>query len=371
MDPALYIIGSPEGAFQFAGTTQNGRLFRKELLREGEYQHPIRPWKQPLRATLAYLETVAVNSNAAIAAGVKIPVPDGHNDDAKDNAGFAVRFEVAPSESVPAVKALYSVVEITDPKYQEKVGRDIRDISVFLADFGSGTWKCPGDRVIHIALTNYPVASGHSNFVPLSLGSGVSSNRTNVPVLLSLGTQDPENEPMKIPAAIRALAVKWGLTVAEDAEFTDAFATEFAAKAPVPVAPVTPPALTEADAPKCLSVDAKTQRYFGEARKHRADAIKAKIEAASKEGKLTADMKAQFEALLGVDYAYTLSTEGAAVATNVVEAVEKILASIPANSIVPLQATTVEKPKNDPDPMSPEAAKAEADRVLSLIGQKS
>ena len=107
------------GEFAFAGATGQGRLFRKEVIRAGTYQHPVNPWPEALDADRAYLERVALNTNEAIARGIQVPIPDTHNDKPEDNKGYVRRAFVDEVDGEPA---LFIDAEIIDPETLPKVG---------------------------------------------------------------------------------------------------------------------------------------------------------------------------------------------------------------------------------------------------------
>lgn len=361
-----FIINSPEGVTL---STDSPRRFRKELIGEGVFQHPTRPWAEPLTVDEAYLNELAANTNAALAHGIKTPVPNKHTDgeDPEANRGFLdaeAGVEVGRRED--GNLALYGVVEVTNPDTAEQIGKDLRDVSVYIDSFGSGDHTPAGDRIVHVALTNYPVYSGQENFVALSTVGGVSS----IPVLREVTLGDERNQNMKITDEIREGAKALGIDlVGEDMTPEDLSKVLSAAKPADPVEPA-----TEADVPRLLSVNADDNKYFSAYREQAEARIADEVEAAEKAGKLTTDAAEACKTLLSVGHGFALSAKGAAESVDVPALVRVILSSIPEKAVVnvddrpgadkALEAGIAAAPENDPADFTAEDAQAHADRIL-------
>ena len=362
-----FIINS-QGDHTLANDGGEGNpLYRKELLGEGVFQHPTRPWAEPLVVDEAYLNELAANTNAALDAGIKTPVPNKHTDgeDPEANRGFlAGPVEVARRED--GNLALYGTVEITNPSTADQIGRDLQDVSVYIDSFGSGDHTPDGDRIVHVALTNYPVYSGQENFVALSTVEGVSS----IPVLREVTLdEDERTDSMKITDEIREGAKALSIDlVGEDLTAEDLAKILSAAK---PADAVEPPSAD--DVPRLLSVNAEENRYFGAFRKEADARIADEVEAAEKAGKLTSETADAVKTLLSCDHGYALSAEGAAESVDVPALVRTLLSSIPDNAVVNVDQRPgadealgkgSEAPANKPDEFTAEDAQAHADRIL-------
>lgn len=355
---APFLVENSSGwRLESANGTSGSFMFVKEILREGTYQHPIRPWPSPLDASRAYLEAVARRSNEAARAGIRVPLPDGHEDtSAGNNFGWGLEFFTGPNED--GTVSLFAKVEVTDPGYAAKItDGSISKVSVLLAAIGDGQYTPDGDRVVHIALTPYPVASRQGGFVKLSvvgsdvpilarqeapmkitpelakrLGIDVPEGATEVEVTAEALTAVAEAQDAAKTASATALAAATKAT--ETAQAEAAAAKELAAKAP--------------DLQKALSVDPSKTPYFAKAFASQAKANEAALSVAKAQGKITEPVAKALASLLAVDHAFALSAEGAAAPVDVRDFVEKLLAAIPENTMVKVAPSTVDDaPKGD------------------------
>lgn len=358
-------------AFASAGSN----LYIKEVLRAGKYQHPTHAWPEPLDATPEYLAAVAQESNAALAAGVEIPIPDGHQHGAGDVVGWVREFFMGEGED--GSPALLTRCEITDPAYAQKIDDgSVSKVSVWLDEIGDGQYTPAHDRVVHVALTAYPVASKQGDFVRLSLDGGAQE----VPVL----TPYEEKSPMKFALAVEKARVL-GLDIPEGHEgdeievSPEALVTAAeAAQAARATADETSATLAtqrdeavealaerdkeapEAAVARILSVDPKQDRYFARAQRSLAQAVKGEIALALEKGKIDKRGEEALTRLLSVETAYTLSAEGKAEQIDVAEAVKTLLGLIPEGAAVPVGESVAKVETEDqPD----EAVKASVERM--------
>lgn len=362
----------------FIATTDSpwalGTRFVKEVLREGTYQHPIKPWAQPLRATKDFLEALAARSNAALAHKIDVPIPDGHDDRAADNAGWAKRFYVDRNDD--GTFGLFIEADITDPAYAEKIKNgSINKVSVYIDTFGDGQYDPKGERVIHVALTGYPVAAKQGGFIALSANSNKS-----VPVLTRLATESPM--PLSLPLdRAKALGIKvpedakdavevndvalstlLGHIDGEKARTEEAVKAALAAQKPAEFDP------TPENLAKALSVDASKDRRFVKAQTALASAVDAEVKLALAAGRITVPMGEQIKALLSAECAFALGLDGKASVLDVPAAVRALLALIPEKAMVPVESRgglSAEQPKNETDMTLAAKAAAEAGERLA------
>lgn len=364
----------------FVATTESpwalGARFVKEVLREGTYQHPIKPWAQPLRATKDFLEALAARSNDALAHNIDVPIPDGHDDRAVDNAGWAKRFYV--DRNTDGTFGLFIEADITDPAYAEKIKNgSINKVSVYIDAFGDGQYDPKGDRVIHVALTGYPVAAKQGGFIALS----ANSNKT-VPVLTRLAASE---SPMLTLSLDRAKAL--GLTVPADAKDSievneaalssllghidgekartdEAVKAALAAQKPAEFDP------TPENVAKALTVDVSKDRRFARAQTALANAVDAEVKLALVSGRITVPMGEQIKALLSAECAFALGVDGKASVLDVPAAVRALLALIPEKAMVPVVdrgGLTTEPPKVETDTALAAKAAAEAGERMAAF----
>jgi ribosomal 50S subunit-recycling heat shock protein len=372
--PAAYVLGPTGTPFVSAGS----KVFEKDVLVEGTYQHPIQPWDTPLEVTKDYIDRVCAASNAALKQGQRVYVPDGHSTKARDNVGFVSEFAPRLVDGKWRAVARFTV---EDDSYLAKIGKTIRDVSPLIVTHPLGNGADVGERIAHVALVPDPVMPGQGDFVACSVGGGTLET-VEVPVLKALASESPMK--VKINAAnVKALSLV-GIEAKEGdevevtlAQFEKALSVANeaqTARAAAEKALADEKAKPAATPERLLSVDAKATPYFGEARTQRAKALSATLDAAQAKGKINAAMRASFEKVLSVRHGYALSETGTAETVDVVAAAESLLAAIPDNAAVPVGtalqgqgATGAERPANEPAKFD---AKAAADEMLVKAGFK-
>lgn len=349
-------VTNAAGDFLFSGKTGAGALYKKEVIRAGTYQHPITPWPEPLSADRDYLERVAANTNEALSRGIEVPVPDTHTDKPEDNKGYVRRVYVEDvDEGGQNVPALVADVEFLDDDIVPKIGQTIRRVSGWFTPHGDGEWTPEGERLRHVALTNYPVASRQENFVALSEAAPVSSPDETKASVLTREDPRPGDEQMQFSEqqieAMRAL----GIELPEDGAVSEAVLDALIAKANVePPKPEKPMGIDAAGAALSISPDTPFYaKYRGEA----AKTLDTEINAAKEAGKLTEDGANAFRTLLSTDHAFALSDEGVAAPTDVAAAARALVAALPDNASVPVEKRLAnaepEIQKNKPDDVDP------------------
>lgn len=372
-----FVLPPTGTAFKAVG----GNVFEKDVLVEGEYQHPINPWDDPLRATHEYIDRICANTNAAIKAGQRVYVPDGHSNKAKDNTGFSQEFVSRFEDGKWRAKAR---IEIEDPAYVSKMGTTIKDVSPLIVNYPLGDGKDLGERIAHVALVPDPVMPGQGNFVACSVTPG-TLDTVDVPVLRPV-SQEPPAMKIKVTADnMKALSLSGTeVKVGDEVEVTVVEKALSVAHAKVEAAvtaqTVAEKALADERAipkptvEKMLSVDVKNAPYFVEARTSRKLALNAVLDAAQSKGKINAAMRTAFEKVLSVRHGYALSEAGVAEIVDVAATAESILATIPDDAAVPIGERIARKgadgsgrPPNEPAAFD---AKTQADKILEAGGFK-
>lgn len=348
-------VTNAAGDFLLAGKTGQGSLFKKEVIRKGEYQHPVTPWPDPLTADEAYLSQVAENTNEALSRGIEVPVPDTHSDKPGDNKGYVRRVYVEDvEENGLAVPALFADVEIIDADTIPKVGETIRRVSGWFTPHGDGEWSpSEGDRLRHVSLTNYPVASRQGNFVALSGNGEVSSEEIKASVLVR-ETPRPGEDTMKFTETQIAAAKALGIELPEDGTVSEAALDALIAKATAePPKPEMPMGIEAAG--QALSLTAK-DTYFSRYRGERDKNLDVEVTQAKASGRLNEAGAQAFRALIGTDHAFALSDEGTAVESDVAKAARDLIASLPEKASVPVGEGVTG------DPVTPPAANTDDDK---------
>lgn len=333
------------------------RTFKKEVLREGRYQHPTTPWPSPLVVDEPYIDRVVAATNQAMQAGVDVWVPDGHSFKAEDNKGFVRR--VYKGDTPQGTKAIFVELDIADDPIVSKIGNTITKVSALLHDHPDGKGNQYGERIVHVALTPSPVAHEQENFVALS-----TDGATSVPVLTPIEEAAMPFKPTEKIHKSLGLDLTQDMTLDGIEKASDLLLQRaLAAEAKI----ATPPTVE-----KLLSVDVKQTPYFAQAHQDREALASVTLTAAKAKGKLNADMEKALSSLLRVQHGYSMSADGVAAPTDVRSLVTSLLNAIPDNAVVPLGtqlSTAPGQPSKGPEPFdTPEKAKAEANRMLGLAG---
>lgn len=324
---------------------KNPLRFKKEVLRQGVYQHPVDKWAEELDvSTEAKLAEIAEASNAALAAGTKVWLPDGHTFTAKDNTGWVERFVIEPCPKDENLLSIFAIGEVTDPDYIPKVGKTIKDVSVLLDDYGNEHGESWGTRIVHVALCPNPVFTDQANFVALSTGKG------NVaPVFRFLDASETDMKPTRIAPpptseeTVRSLALssKGRKALAALGVETDAREMDQDLLAEVLDAIANRPAAPAVDVKKALSLTGSPE--WKELHTTRTEMNTAKVDAMVKEGRIPASVKDDVLRLLSVRHAFALAATGAAEEVSVAETLAKVLAAIPEGAVLSLDEKIARK----------------------------
>lgn len=373
------LLIAPKGRF-----LSKGKLFKKELLRAGTYQHPIDPWAEPLVLDNDDIVELANSSNAAMESGGMKPwVPLGHSYNPEDNRGWVKRFtaEASPESGKMAV---YAYLEITDKKTAGKIlNGSIDCVSVGLDSYGNHKGETFGLRIEHVALCSDPVFSGQDSFVALARSSSKNPNlkirvlswrrpmsvkhkarRFSTISTIGAAAMPKIRRRLSITSAVRKaakiLSIDLGPRVTQDR--LDELCEALIAKVG------TPGESGEAAAVKCLARTADAT--FADLHKERDDRFTLAVKDAIKAGKIPATVEADVKSLLSVRHGFSLSAKGEASAIDVRAAVEKIIAAIPDGAVLSTEERTkrLSLAGGQPPTETPafDSKKEVADRLASL-----
>lgn len=172
-------------------TDLGGNLFRKQLLKIGEWVHPNDPSRK-LTITRDLIRKLVENFRRGVLD--KVPVPDTHTRSALANTGYVVGLEEAED-------GLYGILKIEDETALEKLKRGlIPGISVSFTE--NYTVKETGEKVgpvlIHAALVDNPYIKGMRDFEPVALGDDEDSE--HVPYV-----EGKEDDKMELDQLLTAL----------------------------------------------------------------------------------------------------------------------------------------------------------------------
>ena len=145
-----------------------GRVFRKQLLRYGKWEHPAAPGGV-LNVTRDLLERIAENFRRRVVDTVAVPL--GHDVDGVTSIGEVVHVEVDDD-------GLWGVHVIERPEDAERIGRTWKGSSalVHLDWKDRETGERVGPVLLHNAVTNLPVVNRLAPFEAVALGESTANN---------------------------------------------------------------------------------------------------------------------------------------------------------------------------------------------------
>lgn len=207
---AWQFSGSPAKAIaaQIVADETPRRRFVKDLIRAGRYV----AHGNEVQLSVADLDELAEQTNAFIAAGNDVPVPDGHTTEATANRGYT-------REVFRDGDTLYGVIEMIGEDGIKTAARSKVSINSDV-NYTDGKGKTYSHVITHVALTNEPVVPDQNGFVPLAASRGGKSNRA---LVLSLAPQ-PENTNMEALTKIAAMLGVEGIESLDEAAMLAAIA---------------------------------------------------------------------------------------------------------------------------------------------------
>lgn len=140
-----------------------GKVYEKELIREGEWVHPQRT-NVKLKITLARMKQWIENFQKNL---FKVPVPKRHSLDPEDNRGWVKKLILRKADN--GKHALFGHIDITNKKMQEMIDNgDIQDVSVSIAPYQDNKGIKHGETLQHVALTVIPHIDKQKGFTPVN-----------------------------------------------------------------------------------------------------------------------------------------------------------------------------------------------------------
>lgn len=185
----VYTPGT-DGSFIPLSKTQQGRLFKKELLHTGPLYHKTLPGGK-IDIDAAFLSKVKENFDAGVAGIVQTTIvgkDNKHTEDPRDNIGEVIQVKVEGD-------SLYTYWDVRDEDIIPKMGKTILGASAGLAlDWtDTRTGKNVGPAIFHAAATNNPHLNDLAGFEEVLALSVDSSSEA---VLLTASPDNKENPPM-------------------------------------------------------------------------------------------------------------------------------------------------------------------------------
>lgn len=151
---------SPKAIF-LENIDAEGKVYIKELIREGSWAHPQR-LNARLKVTLTRMQEWVDNFSKNL---FKVPIPKRHTYDPEDNRGWVKKIFI---EKVDGINVLFGHLDITKKKMQESIDDDtVQDVSVSISNYIDNQGVKHGECLQHVALTVIPHIDNQSGFKPL------------------------------------------------------------------------------------------------------------------------------------------------------------------------------------------------------------
>lgn len=178
-------------------------LFLKDVMHDGIWIHPMT--NQTIVVTPEIRQSVQANMAKFIAAGNKVPMPDGHTSLTEANKGFWPGPFVAMGDDVLAI------AQPTDAHAKQQMTDGSADaVSVMWYSKYRDQNALEYENVFeHICLTNYPVISKQRKFIKLSGKDADDSSPLVLEAMLSVAAPEEDPELLRALEAIY-VAVKSG-----------------------------------------------------------------------------------------------------------------------------------------------------------------
>jgi len=143
-----------------------GKMFLKELVYEGNYVHP-EDSSVKIDITVEKMQEWVRNFHKKL---IDIPfVPLTHTGDPMKNTGDIIDIYVGPSTSQPGKMALFGKLLIKIKEVAEKIGKTILGDSIGVVKvYSNETGELLGEALEHVALTNRPYIQNLSGFQELA-----------------------------------------------------------------------------------------------------------------------------------------------------------------------------------------------------------
>jgi hypothetical protein len=177
MTDVLAVVPSPTDEFVELGRSPVGKLYRKHILKLGEFPHPADP-KRKLVIDADTIEHLMTNFADGIADIVQVPKVDGankHTEDPDRNIGEVVNLERRKDGGLDAIID----VRTADA---DKVGKTLLGASAMMhmnyTDTRTGERR--GPTLLHTAITNRPYITGLDDFQEIVAASADTPEDTEV-----------------------------------------------------------------------------------------------------------------------------------------------------------------------------------------------
>lgn len=158
-----FLYHSSQKTVSLEDVEAEGTVYKKELIREGEWAHP-QDSKVRLKITLNRMKKWVENFNKQL---FKVPVPKRHSLDPEDNRGWVKKLVLRKNEDGKHI--LFGHLDITNDKMKDAINNgDVQDVSVSVSNYMDNKGVRHGEALQHVALTVIPHIDGQTGFSPVN-----------------------------------------------------------------------------------------------------------------------------------------------------------------------------------------------------------
>jgi len=173
------------------GVTPKGRLFRKQILHFGDFEHPKLPGKK-ITVDEDFAEKLVTNFSNGMCDIVQAPIVDGENKHTEDplrNTGQVIDLDYE------AGKGVYAYLDARNAEHAEQLGKTLIGASAMLnLDYtDTKTGAKVGPTLLHMAVTNRPYITNLDGYEEVIAASADTPGET---VLLGAVTENPLEDEM-------------------------------------------------------------------------------------------------------------------------------------------------------------------------------
>jgi hypothetical protein len=191
----VYVPGTKD-TFVELSKTPTGKLYRKHLLRYGDFAHPNLP-DTKLSITEDTVDKIIQNFDNGVCDIVQVPIvgeKNQHTEDPRDNAGEVIRLEKEPD-------GLYAVIDAR--KHAGDFGKTLIGASAMLhMDYkDTRTGERVGPTLLHAAVTNRPFITDLNGFEEIIAAS--ADTQGDEVVVLSPTSEAKETQMPELEGATR------------------------------------------------------------------------------------------------------------------------------------------------------------------------
>lgn len=201
----VYVPG-PKSAWVALARSPSGKLWKKQILRFGNFAHPNDP-NSKLVIDRKLADSLVRNFKNNTADIVQVPLvndQNAHVEDPTRNIGEVVDLGIEDD-------GVYAVIDARKEEYANELGRTLLGASAMmhLNYKNTETGKASGPTLLHVAVTNRPYITGLKNFEEI-IAASADASKDEIPVVLS---EIEDEEPMTKDELLKLLKDEHGVDV--------------------------------------------------------------------------------------------------------------------------------------------------------------